>query len=172
MVIIKWFCFNGVADGQRPSLASPLPPSTSNAIFGLSQIPAENVYGSLLFKILAASQRNSYYLLNENQAVVNAPLLWRRGALGKEGQTHSLVLRGRGKHPTVTVAQHSQSPWDEKRLPGLGLLKHFLFAEERLLCLAAPNLTSQSQRVHKSYLTRSEGLYLRHHFGHALLRSP
>lgn len=92
MVIIKWFCFNGVADGQHPSLASPLPPSTSNAIFGLSQIPAENVYGSLFFKILAVSQCNSYYLLNENQAVVNAPLLWQSGALGNEGQTHSLVL--------------------------------------------------------------------------------
>lgn len=127
MVIIKWFCFNGVADGQRPSLASSLPPSTSNAIFGLSQIPAENVYGSLLFKILAAPQRNSYYLLNENQAVVNAPLLWQSGALGNEGQTHSLVLRARGKRPTVTIAQHSQSHRHEKRFPGLGLLKHFLF---------------------------------------------
>lgn len=168
MVIIKWFCFNGVADGQHPSLASPLPPCTSNAIFGLSQIPAENVYGSLLFKILAASQRNSYYLLNENQAVVNAPLLWQSGALGKEGQTHSLVLRARGKHPTVTIAQHSQSHWDEKQLPGLGLLKHFFFAEERLLGFAAPNLTSQRQTVHTSYLTPSEG----HRFGHALLRSP
>lgn len=77
----------------------PTPPSTSNAIFGLSQIPAENVYGSLLFKILAASRHNSYYLLNENQAVVNAPLLWQSGALGNEGHTHSLFSELEGSIP-------------------------------------------------------------------------
>lgn len=87
MVVIKWFCFNGEADGQIPSLASPLPPSMSNAVFGLSQIPEENVYWSLLFKILAPSQHNSYYLLNEIQAVVNAPLLWQSGAPENKSQT-------------------------------------------------------------------------------------
>lgn len=172
MVVIKWFCFNGEADGQIPSLASPLPPSTSNAIFGLSQIPEENVYGSLLFKILALSQRNSYYLLNENQAVVNAPLLWQSGALENEGQTHSISLSVREASP-----HHWRStlmlPWDEKRSPGLGLLKHFLFGEESngLFCFAVQKLTSQSQAVYRLSITPSEGLYPRHLCGNALLRS-
>lgn len=61
----------------------------SDTGFGLSRIPEENVYGSLLFKVLAPAWHNSYYLLNENQAVVNAPLLWRSEALGNWGQAHS-----------------------------------------------------------------------------------
>lgn len=89
MVIIKWFCFNGEADGQGPSLPALLPGSTSDTGFGLSRIPEENVYGSLLFKVLAPAWHNSYYLLNENQAVVNAPLPWRSEALGNWGQAHS-----------------------------------------------------------------------------------
>lgn len=111
MVVIKCFCFNGEADGQIPSLASPLSPSTPNAIFGLSQIPEENVYEILLFKILAPSQHNSYYLLNENQAVVNAPLLWQCGALENKGQTHCFSEREGSISPSSSLTPQ----WAEKQ---------------------------------------------------------
>jgi len=173
VVVVKWFCFNGEADGQVPSLASPLPPSTSNATFGLSQIPEENVYGSLLFKILAPSQHNSYYLLNENQAVVNAPLLQQSGALENRGQTHSVSPSAREasprRRPSSLMLQR-----DEKQPPVLGPLKHFLFGEKshKLCCFAVQNLTSQSQTAYGLSITPSERLYLRHLCGNALLCPP